>query len=1040
MTTSTVHVSGSTDSKAWIRIGLAVASSFFLLGSSQPSQSQGQPPLFWDIPQYTAPGAISVAVGDFNRDGKLDVATATNSDSINILLGNGDGTFQNYVSYPKGQDSGSSSIVAADFNGDGKLDLAVANWFDNTISVFLGNGDGTFQKRVDYGTPGISPSSPLLVADFNNDGKPDLVVGTDEVLTVLLGNGDGTFRMSSFSVFPFRFGGMAVADFNHDGNMDLVVGDSVLMVLLGNGDGTFQSLLYVSDSFPSVSSLAVGDFNRDGKPDLVATAGNSVLVFLQSGDGSFQLGSYPYNQYVSYPTGGSACAVLVGDFNADGNADVITTNCNDNSVSVLLGNGDGTFRPHLDSPVGNGPTSLAAGDLNGDGKLDLIVTDTGDGAISLLVGSGDGTFQALPYSATGNGPAATSVADFNGDGVMDVAVANQADNSVSILLGKGDGTYQAHVDYATGKGPYSVVTGDFNGDGKQDLAVANNSDNSVSILLGKGDGTYQTHVDYATGKGPYSVITGDFNNDGKQDLAVANNTDNSVSILLGKGDGTFQAHVDYAAGKGPYSVVTGDFNGDGVPDLAVVGFAIDCLPPHYCSADGTIVILLGNGHGTFHAGATYTVADNLTYPAAAAVGDFNGDGKLDLVVANPGWDFVYISQWQSGSIAVLLGNGDGTLQPPVTYSCCGESPVDTVAPSSVAVGDVNGDGVQDLVVTDLITNWVGVLLGKGDGTFQPPTRYAGGQGHSAATLADLNSDGAPDVLFATPGNAVGVLFNLRGTFIDLQSSTNPSLPGQEVTFTTTIRASMKREGIGTPTAKVTFLDGTEALQSQALSATGEASFSMATLSPGQHSIRVLYSGDENFTSHTSAALIQQVNGPDFSLAAAPSSATLKAGSSVDFTLTSTAVYGFTGSVSLSCTVSPKQTLGPTCVVNPQSLSLASNGSATIKLTISTTPAVAFLDRMLQRKSSPLYALLFSVFSIAFLGTGCCRAGKKNMLEGMLWFLVLACMSLPLGCGGGSSSPPPPPPSPGTPPGNYEITVNAKSGSTSHSTAVSVTVQ
>lgn len=333
------------------------------------------------------------------------------------------------------------SVTTADFNGDGKLDLAVANQNSNTVSILLGNGDGTFQSQVDYAAG--SHAYEICVGDFNGDGKQDL----------------------------------AVADNTTEG---------AVSILLGNGDGTFQA--------PA-----------------------------------------------SYSINGSPEAVAVGDFNGDGNPDLVTANNNTpGTVSVLLGNGDGTFRAPVDYEVGGEPVSVAVGDLNGDGKLDLAVTDYGSAVgtmISILLGNGDGTFQTQTEYVTGSAPRWVTMADLNGDGKLDLAVANQDSTTVSVFLGKGDGTFQPRMDFTTGFGPTSVIAADFNGDGRLDLSTANFSFGSccgktVSILLGNGDGTFQAHMDYATPLGPNQVAVGDFNGDGTLDLASANFNSNSVSVLL----------------------------------------------------------------------------------------------------------------------------------------------------------------------------------------------------------------------------------------------------------------------------------------------------------------------------------------------------------------------------------------------------------------------------------------------------------------------------------------------------------------------------
>jgi hypothetical protein len=347
--------------------------------------------------------------------------------------------------------------------------------------------------------------------------------------------------------------------------------------------------------------------------------------------------------------------------------------------------------------TGAKPSSVATADFDGDGKLDMVVTNGGSNSISILLGNGDGTFRAAVDYPAGTSPSSVAVGDFNGDGKLDLAVANFGSNDVSIFFGNGDGTFQAAVNYAAGTNPSSVAVGDFISDGRLDLAVANFGSLNVSVLLGNGDGTFQTALDYGAGPFPSSVAVGDFNGDGKLDLVVANSGGStfdagSVSILLGNGDGTFQAAVDYLTGGNNISgasVAVGDFNGDGKLDLAVSD------PGSSNFVSGDISILLGNGDGTFQSAVNYPT---LSRSASVAVGDFNGDGKLDLAVSDASG-----SNLTSGDVSILLGNGDGTFQP-ATFHDAGTNP------SSVAMGDFNGDGRMDLAVTDQTSSIVSILL------------------------------------------------------------------------------------------------------------------------------------------------------------------------------------------------------------------------------------------------------------------------------------------------------------------------------------------
>jgi hypothetical protein len=338
-------------------------------------------------------------------------------------------------------------VATGDFNGDGKTDLAIADFLAVSVSVLLGNGDGTFQSAVSY--PANYPSS-ISVGDFNGDGAADLAVtNTLGGIGVLLGNGDGTFRaVVSYKVGSAAFGrdfccrGVVVGDFNRDGIADLVSlsGDGVFSVFIGKGDGTFATAvdygtpLNVSTSF----SIAMGDFNGDNAPDLAIVGPTTTTIQLNNGDGTFR-------QTVAYPTGdpnelgdsATELSVAVADFNGDGKTDLAILDYQ--AVLVLLGNGDGTFfqpfAPFFGVYLG---TTLTTGDFNGDGHIDIAVAIDGGataGSIGLLLGNGDGSFQAAGRYPIGHTPASVATGDFNGDGRADLAIANYSDSNISILLG-----------------------------------------------------------------------------------------------------------------------------------------------------------------------------------------------------------------------------------------------------------------------------------------------------------------------------------------------------------------------------------------------------------------------------------------------------------------------------------------------------------------------------------------------------------------------------------------------------------------------------
>ncbi|HEX8155075.1 MAG TPA: FG-GAP-like repeat-containing protein, partial [Thermoanaerobaculia bacterium] len=253
----------------------------------------------------------------------------------------------------------------------------------------------------------------------------------------------------------------------------------------------------------------------------------------------------------------------------DGRLDLAVTNPGSNQVSILAGNGDGTFQSAVPFAAGNTPRALAAGDFDRDGDLDLAVAASDGDHVAILAGNGNGTFQAPATFAAGDAPESVAVADFNRDGKLDLAVANAASANVSVLLGNGDATFQAAAHFAAGTTPYALVADDLNGDGKADLAVANAGSNNVSLLIGNGSGGFAAATNFAAGTTPQALLAGDFNLDGRLDLATANNGSNNISVLLASGPGTFAVAVQHPVGMGPRALARGDFNRDGRADLVV---------------------------------------------------------------------------------------------------------------------------------------------------------------------------------------------------------------------------------------------------------------------------------------------------------------------------------------------------------------------------------------------------------------------------------------------------------------------------------------
>jgi hypothetical protein len=715
------------------------------------------------LPSFIAPVVYDtgfqpqgLAVGDLRGNGRLDIVTANvRGPSVSVLLGNGDRTFQPAVDFATGGPD-TQFVTLGQLRPGGPLDVITTNpdvQSDNgTVSVLLGNGDGTFRPAVRYSVGPLEHPIAVAVGDFTGRGIPDLVTVNPESafssgsFSVLAGNGDGTFQTAVTHTLPIccspssLAASVAAGDFTGNGHLSIAMATfGGVMVVLGNGDGTFQfPVLYPADLDSDVSSVLARDLTGAGRLDLVTTniATDTVSVLRGRGDGTF-------GPATNYPVGGSSPqTVAAGRLRPGGPLDLVTANRFGDSVSVLPGAGDGTFGPPSQyAPGRSAPWAVAAADFAGRGTDDLVATNPNrefvgvdEGTVSVVFNQGNGTFPPLDTIHFGQGNISLATGDFRGIGVQDLVTTNQFGGTVNVFLGNGNGTFGAAHAFPAGPSPIGVVVGDFNGDGRLDLVViAPSGGATLQLLLGNGDGTFQAPRSIPAGGVTLSIAAGHFHNPNILDLVMVDFQHNRANVLLGNGDGTFQAPVSYPVGADPLSVAVGDLRGNGITDL-VVGNA----------QDHTVSVLLGNGDGTFRPAVNYPVGNFVRF---VTVGSLRRNGPLDIVTVGLG----------SFNLAVLLGNGDGTFGVPIPV-------VGVSGNTDAAIADFDGDGTPDLLVTNNATLTVSLLPGNGDGTFRPRVRFAVGAAPLALAVGDFNGDNLPDVAVLndrtrTRGASISVLLN-----------------------------------------------------------------------------------------------------------------------------------------------------------------------------------------------------------------------------------------------------------------------------------------
>ncbi|CAF0779959.1 unnamed protein product [Adineta steineri] len=653
----------------------------------------------------------SIAVADFNNDNLPDIVVPySGTNSLGIFLRQDNTAFKDQTTYSTGSGSLPYAVCVGDFNHDQHIDIAVANYGANNIGIFLGTGNDTFMSQVTFST-GSSRPRWLAVGDMNNDKQIDIVVAN--------------------------------------------YGTDDIGILFGDGLGNFATPKTFSTGYDSIPySLAISDLNNDGKLDIIiANHGtNNVGIFVGQGNGTFEFQVIISTGYKSQPY-----SVAVDDLNNDTYMDIVVACSSLNTINVLLGFGNGSFTiPYKYSTNNNSfPLSLAIGDFDNDNHVDIAVANYQSESVGIFFGYGNGFFrdQMIFFSVSYNfNPYSIAAGDFNGDNRLDIAVVNYDYNYVDIILTYRNYTFLNQNTYSTGiqSGPVSVAVADFNNDKKLDIVVVNSGINNIGIFLGYGNSTFSPEITYSTGDNslPHGVIIGDFNNDKQLDIVVANSGTSNIGIFLGYFNGTFSSQTTYSTGDGsiPYDVTAGDFNNDGQLDIVVANYW-----------DNNIGIFLGYGNGTFSSQQTYSTGD-LSNPLSLAIGDFNNDSQLDIAVANYG----------SANMGVFLGYGNATFADQISYFV----PVGT-SPSDIAIGDVNNDNHQDIIVTVDFSNTILIFLGSGNGIFVKGNSYSTGSGSQPVSIAvgDVNNDNQLDIIVSNcdTNNVVVFIGEGDGTYLNQRS-------------------------------------------------------------------------------------------------------------------------------------------------------------------------------------------------------------------------------------------------------------------------------
>jgi FG-GAP-like repeat len=725
-------------------------------------------PSFQVAPQAStglAPYAVELADMDGDRD--LDFVTSNlvdqESSTVSVAKNNGDGTFAPPVDYPVGPNP--TDLRLADFNGDGKPDVVClaalsGDFGESYVTVLFNDGTGGLINRHDYPVGENANSGGIDVGDYDGDGHLDFAVAS--LMTgvhVYRNTGNGEFALWAQMAVVLGPTHIASADVNGDGRLDLVIGNTdAAQVYLNNGTGFTPGVFL--DNFPdSVQGIATGDFDKDGQPDFALT-GRRLSVYRNLGGG----GSFAKTAYLA---GENQVGIKTADMDGDGNLDITVSNYLANSVSVYSNDGTGHFPNKREWGVGWSPNSHGIGDVNADGKPDIVAaaSQLSQTTVNVVLNAGQRNYIARRDYGMLGAAWGVGIADFDRDGDLDVvspAAISNADGPF-IFYGNPDGTLQDGIQIENwgNNFPTDVAVGDFNDDSWPDFVTSIFSPgNRIRVSINQGNGTFLPSVSYAAGGNPSGVGIGDLNADGNLDIVNSNASqfDNTISVFIGNGDGTFQPQVVVPVGFRPSDVLLADFDQNGRSEVIVTHFGSSAI--YYLKPDANGVL---GPPEIINVGA----AQN-----NAVAADFDNDGWLDAMVA-------------AGNAVFLRNNQGGGFLPPVT----------TPVPAGyIEAGDWDQDGLMDIVGTDGVRNLALVGWNQRGGNFTHVSSLEAGYETARPGAADLNGDGLPEIITG----------NLRARSISVFKNTTPTgtpTPTPSVTPSSTPTATATPSS--TPTATAT---------------------------------------------------------------------------------------------------------------------------------------------------------------------------------------------------------------------------------------------